>query len=380
LGTIWYLLFNPNKRILLVREEGKNARKVLEAIRIHYRSDKMKALYKLIWDIDNFTLVKDTDTKVVLPTKTTNTPEGNIEVTGLDWSLTGGHYDHIHCDDIITLKDRVSQAKRDQTDRFVYELQNIKDPDGIVTFSGTPWHKMDTWRLLPKPLTYSIYDLKLKEYTDEIIKQKRSIMPPSLFAANYELKHISDENALFANPQWGLYDKNHDCVGQIDAGYKGDNTTVLTFMYTQDEDIHAVGYCWNDNIENVYDSIVGLCIAYKCGSVHMEDNADKGLAATQLRNKGLHIVDYHEQENKHIKILGYLYRHYSDIKWSHDTDTNYMAQVVDYQEKQEPDDAPDSAASLLRAMGFGGVPIVEQDYSFTELEHLYEPTTREDYR
>ena len=53
--------------------------------------------------------------------------------------------------------------------------------------------------------------------------------------------------------------------------------------------------------------------------------------------------------NKHNKIVSYLKGRWPDIIWAHDCQEDYLEQVVDYMEKQEPDDAPDSAASLIRA-------------------------------
>jgi len=44
---------------------------------------------------------------------------------------------------------------------------------------------------------------------------------------------------------------------------------------------------------------------------------------------------------------------WAEIIWDSETDDEYMGQIVDWQEGAEPDDAPDSAASLLREH-FGG--------------------------
>jgi hypothetical protein len=41
------------------------------------------------------------------------------------------------------------------------------------------------------------------------------------------------------------------------------------------------------------------------------------------------------------------------LEWAPDTDEEYMNQILDYREGSEPDDAPDSAASLFTE-GFPG--------------------------
>jgi hypothetical protein len=60
------------------------------------------------------------------------------------------------------------------------------------------------------------------------------------------------------------------------------------------------------------------------------------------------VREYAETENKHIKICTHLYEHWNKVTWSPDTDPEYMNQILDYSEGEEPDDAPDSAASLIR--------------------------------
>jgi len=361
-GVIWYLLFNPNARILIAREEGKNARKTLNTIRQQYRKPILHKIYKEMYGID-FKLIKDTDTSITLPLKTSSTPEGNIEVAGLDWSVTGSHYDRIHCDDIITINDRWSNAKRERTKRFVYELSNIIEPDGITTYSGTPWHRDDAWTILPKPKKYSIYDLRLPDITPEVINERKRIITPSLFACNYELKHIADEESLFPDPQWGEWKITGTARAHLDAKYKGKHTMALTMLYKDGEKIHAYGKLWTQNIEDKYDDIVNILKLNKIGTLYLEENADKGLSATQFRNRGIPVTSYHEKMNKHVKITGYLYKFFKDILWAPQTDNEYMNQIVDYQEGQEPDDAPDSAASCLREMGFAGVDVIAEDFS-----------------
>jgi hypothetical protein len=82
--------------------------------------------------------------------------------------------------------------------------------------------------------------------------------------------------------------------------------------------------------------------------IYEETNADKGMSARDLNAKGLRVKSYSERQNKHLKISTHLYAFWRYIEWAPESDDEYMAQVVDYREKSEPDDAPDSAASLLR--------------------------------
>ena len=41
---------------------------------------------------------------------------------------------------------------------------------------------------------------------------------------------------------------------------------------------------------------------------------------------------------------------YRDVIFDHRSDEDYITQIVEYQEGEEPDDAPDSAASMIRIL------------------------------
>ena len=41
-------------------------------------------------------------------------------------------------------------------------------------------------------------------------------------------------------------------------------------------------------------------------------------------------------------------KYWKDLVFHPDTDPEYMSMILDYREGEKPDDAPDSAASLLR--------------------------------
>ena len=61
--------------------------------------------------------------------------------------------------------------------------------------------------------------------------------------------------------------------------------------------------------------------------------------------------------NKDIKIVAYLKKYWQSIVWDPATDPEYLAQITDYRPGQDPRDAPDSGASLLRqAIYHGGGP------------------------
>ena len=97
-------------------------------------------------------------------------------------------------DDIVNLKDRISRAERERTKIQYMELQNIKNRSGRFINTGTPWHKEDAISIMPNVKRFDCYQTGL--ITKEQLQAIRSSMTDSLFAANYELKHIADADAM----------------------------------------------------------------------------------------------------------------------------------------------------------------------------------------
>ena len=365
-GSIWYLLYNPNDTILILRKGYDGAVSILKSIIRHYESEKMISLYSEVFGVKDFKLVEDRKDCIVLPTKTHVTKEGNIEALGIGGSITGSHFKKIQADDIITLKDRISKAERENTKEFIRELENIKTADGSITFTGTPWHKQDGFSLLPEPDKYPLGSVKIPGFNQDKIEEIRKRTTSSLFSANYYLKHISDENKIFIDAQYADWNNGASYkVGHIDCAYKGEHYTAMTLLEKWDGKIIIKGYCWRKSVVDLYDQIAVILDNNEIGTVYLEDNADKGLANIELSKRHSSTVGYHESENKHHKIIGHLKYHWNDVYFDESTQDEYLNQVLDYEEGQEPDDCPDSLASILRIamkLADGINPIVKDLY------------------
>lgn len=141
-------------------------------------------------------------------------------------------------------------------------------------------------------------------------------------------------------------------ICHTDPAFGGQDGTSFTIMQElSDGRIIAYGKLWQKHFEDVKSEMKILADKYKAGSIHVEKNADKGYSANSLRSIGFKSVQsYHEKQNKHVKIMTYLKDNWSRIEWLHNTDEAYLKQILNYEEKAKHDDAPDSAASLLRVL------------------------------
>jgi len=365
-GVIWWLFFHWEDRILILRKDFSKASEVLQVIGKILKSEKCRRLFEYIYGFE-YILTTDTNGRISWNLKLTNTNEANVNAFGIGQDLTGKHFDKALCDDFVTIKDRISKAERERTIIFIQDLRaNILDPGKHGIYTGTPWHNADAWKLFKNIRKYDVYSTGIGSFTAEYISHLKDILPPSLFSANYELRHISDEESLFSDPIMGPWDFAYNAVGHIDAKYQGKDTGAFTILAKRsDGKVQGFGYLFDKHINIEYNNLFRLWQKYRCGTVYLETNADKGYASRDLSGLGMLTSNYHEKENKHVKIIQNLVVNWSNIIWDEETDPEFLAQIMEYREGQEPDDCADSVASCIRQTGIfgkGGVSLSAEEY------------------
>jgi hypothetical protein len=355
-GAIRWMLFHPNDRILLLRKKFSDAAEVVKAISRAMQTREVEELFKQAHGRYPKTVVNK-EGNLTYSFKQTNTIEGNITGLGIEQGITGHHYDKIVCDDIITLRDRISRAERERTIEMVREVAtNIIDPGKGSIWTGTPWHREDAWKEIRRFARIARYPISKYNFIgEEAAAKKKRTTTPYLYSANYELELGSDESLLFSDPVFGKgwnYTVK-DVVGHLDTAFDGDHYCALTFAAPirgsgENTVYQAVGFVYAGHIKDWEAKIAQLCRKYRAKYLYVETNADKGASADRLKGRGLRVKPYTESWNKHIKISTCLYDVWLNIEWAPETEDEYMIQVTEYKEGVEPDDAPDSAASLFR--------------------------------
>ena len=343
------LLVYRSKNIIFLRKTDND---VAEVIRTVARIVKSGAFQKIAKTLYGITPVVLKETASEIHTNLYNGISGASQILGigLGGSLTGKHADIVVTDDIVNIKDRVSRAERERTKLIYQELQNIKNRDGRIINTGTPWHKDDAFSLMPNIKKYTCYDTGLM--TQEEIKHLRSSMSPSLWACNYELKHIADENALFTDAQFTSdVDAIYNGICHIDASYGGEDSTAFTVIAEKGENLIVYGRKYTKHVDACLDDIMRLKAKYRAGTTWTERNADKGYLDKTLKARGDISNTYHEKMNKHIKISTYLKENWGRVLFLDDTDPEYIAEILDYTEHAQHDDCPDSLASAIRQLG-----------------------------
>lgn len=340
------IILLPNLRSMFQRKTDNDVKEVIKQASKILQDPHTQYITQCIYGVP---VKLTTQSATEISTNLTNDIRGTSQLVGvgIGASLTGKHFDRIFTDDIVNLNDRISKAERDRTKMVYQELQNIKNRGGRIFNTGTPWHKEDCFTLMPNARKYDCYSTGLIDKKE--LEEIKSRMAPSLFAANYELKHIASEDVIFTDPQTGAEPYlAEQGITHVDAAYGGSDYTALTIANRHDGKIYIYGRIWQKGIEDVEDKIIELHHAFNSGKIYCEDNGDKGFLAKELRKRGERVTVYHEGMNKYVKITSYLKFKWQEIYFVRGTDEEYINQICDYNENAEHDDAPDSAASTVR--------------------------------
>ena len=350
LSLICFLL--PNKRTMFMRKTDSDVKEVIRQVQKILSDPHTQYFANCIYGV-NLALTVQSATEINTNLSSDNRGTSQLIGIGTGASITGKHFDRIFTDDIVNVQDRVSKAERDRTKTIYQELQNIKNRDGRIFNTGTPWHKDDAFTIMTDPIKFNCYhpDIKKIISSEELDTIRRS-MSPSLFAANYELQHIAVENALFDTFPVFFSNKEllRDGIAHIDAAYGGEDYTAFTCGKRVGDKIYMYGKMWQRHVDTVLDTALEEAEQLMCAPVFCESNADKGFLQKEIKRKkpNMPVRLYHEKENKYQKISEYLRKWWPNIVWLDSTDKEYLAQIMDYTEDAEHDDAPDSAACVAR--------------------------------
>ena len=340
------IITRPRLNIIFIRKTDNDVKEIVLQIAKLLKSEGFQLLSTRLYGKP---CILEKESAFEIDTNLKQGPRGTSQLLGMGIrsSLTGKHGDIIITDDIVNINDRTSKADRDWTKIIYQELQNIRNPGGRIINAGTPWHKDDCFTLMPNIIKYDCYSTGMM--TDADIQAKRNSMTTSLFAANYELKHIADENALFTAPtidDGSNTEKIYNGVAHIDAAYGGEDGSALSIIKRHtDGKIYVYGELKQNHIDDVLEGFEEKRKFYKAGTMFTEFNADKGYLNKKIDPPR---VNYHEGMNKYIKISTHLKGEWENIIFLKDTCREYINQILDYNENATHDDAPDSLASIIR--------------------------------
>lgn len=343
------IILYPNKRVKFFRKTDAGVKEIIRQVSMMLKTSFARMLVREIWGVD-LKIIRDSAFEI--HTNLTDDARGvsQLSASGFKASKTGQHFDIIFTDDIVTVEDRISKAERDATINSYYELKNIINRDGKIFNSGTPWHKDDAFTVMPEPVKYNCYETGLMTEWD--IAEKKDTLPPSLFAANYELRHIASEDVIFDSPVLhGDPTKiQHSNYCHIDAAYGGEDYTAFTIVKKTEGKYFVYGKLWHKHVDSCLEDIFWEKRKFNAGLIYVEENGDKGYLKKEIIRRGEKATSYWEDMNKYLKIVTYLKSEWRNVVFVEGTDDEYIEQILDFNENAEHDDAPDSLASIIRRL------------------------------
>ena len=346
------IILLPRLRTMFMRKTDDDVKEILKQVAKILKDPHTQYFVQVIYGTS---LKLTVESVFEISTNLSTDIKGTSQLIGIGsgGSLTGKHFDRIFTDDIINIKDRISKAERERTKLVYQELQNLINRGGRIVNTLTIWHKDDASKMMPNLVKYDCYHPEVRSIiTDDVLAEKKAGMTAALFACNYELKIIADENLLFSERPMGAdTEMVRGSFCHIDAAYGGEDYTAFTAMAWKNGHFYVYGKCWQKHVEDCYKDILHDYTRLTLGKCWNETNADKGMIARDLKHKhGMRMVTYHESMNKHVKISTYLKAIWQYVIFVEGTDDEYIEQILDYNEDAEHDDCPDSAASLARKM------------------------------
>lgn len=354
------IILLPNKRTLFLRKTDSDIKEVIKQVQKILRDEHTMYFVQCIYGVQLKLLVAsstDITTNLTTDIKGTNQLVG----VGIGSSLTGKHYDRIFTDDIVNVNDRISKTERERTKIVYQELQNVKNRGGRIFNTGTPWHADDCFAIMPEAKKYNCYHEEIRKIiSKEELEDIKSKMLPSLFAANYELRHIASEDVIFTDPKVGADPAmiEHGIM-HIDSAFYGEDYTAWGIMKKCDGKFYMYGKMRRKHVEECYADVMQDYERFMASRLYTENNADKGFVASALRSMGCRVQSYAEKQNKYLKIVTHLKAIWNDLYFVEGTDKAFIDQICDYFEQAEHDDAPDCAASLARIVTSRGT---NEDY------------------
>jgi hypothetical protein len=349
------MILYPKRNIIFLRKTDNDVAEMMGMVSKILRSKIIIDLANIVHDLKKSQTVLKiaSENQESISTNLWKSPMGapQLRGKGIKSSITGSHAWYVITDDICNLEDRISRSERERTKLQYDELQNIRNRGGRIINLGTPWHKEDVFSKMPNINRYDCYHTGL--ITPEKLQELRNSMTPSLFAANYELKHIANEDALFKTPPQFFNDPEllRDGISHVDAAYSGKDSTAFTCGRYRDGIIYLYGRIWRKHVEDVMDTIIYEADRLMCWPLYNENNGDKGFVNKEFRLRNKWSKEYRESQNKYVKISSHLKKWWPNIRFLEGTDPEYISEIMDYTEDAEHDDAPDSAACVCRILG-----------------------------
>lgn len=269
--------------------------------------------------------------------------------------LRGASVKYCYGDEVVTWNPDVFSMLKSRLDKAYSRCDLTCNPEGPTHWfkreldkAGEDWY-IQTYTLDDNPKLDEAVKKRMKRDFSGTVFYQRYIL--GLWAAS--------EGALFTTmPEYcNQTEKLRDGIAHVDAAYGGEDYTALTCAKRDGDTLYLYGRLWRKHVDTLMDALQSETERLMCAPIYCETNGDKGYLARELRRRNMAVRAYPEKMNKYLKISTYLKKWWGNIVFLEGTDRDYIAQIMDYTEAAEHDDAPDSAACCCRILDRNGASL-----------------------
>jgi hypothetical protein len=269
--------------------------------------------------------------------------------------LRGASVKYCYGDEVVTWNPDVFSMLKSRLDKAYSRCDLTCNPEGPTHWfkreldkAGEDWY-IQTYTLDDNPKLDEAVKKRMKRDFSGTVFYQRYIL--GLWAAS--------EGALFTTmPEYcNQTEKLRDGIAHVDAAYGGEDYTALTCAKRDGDTLYLYGRLWRKHVDTLMDALQSETERLMCAPIYCETNGDKGYLARELRRRNMAVRAYPEKMNKYLKISTYLKKWWGNIVFLEGTDRDYIAQIMDYTEDAEHDDAPDSAACCCRILDRSGASL-----------------------
>lgn len=162
-GSLWFVINDPNVRILIVQASASKVKDIMSSLRQIFASDAMRHYFpELSYDAISAANLRFNESEIQVP-RSGAFPDGEptIAARGITSSVTGGHYDIHLFDDVIDQEIAQSSTELESVLRW---FQNspplfVSPHTGIRIVVGTCWALNDLYQHIKAAGTHEVYEI-----------------------------------------------------------------------------------------------------------------------------------------------------------------------------------------------------------------------------
>lgn len=118
--SIWYLLKDPNLRLLFASKSANNAQGFLREVKNHFEgNDRLREVFGLYYDANRMS--KWDDTEIMVLPRTSTEKEASITCVGVGQTIVSRHYDILFADDLVDEENTRTSYMRDKLTTWFYK-------------------------------------------------------------------------------------------------------------------------------------------------------------------------------------------------------------------------------------------------------------------